>query len=95
MKDPHICFLLLANLSGRPCVCVSPCVHTLKHEYLKYKFYLKHHWGRGKGCISFGPDLIRTLVSMPAISSHSVIMGKTVLTLFLGCYQSDPFHTYR
>ena len=28
------------------------------------KFYLKHHWVGGKDALGFGPDRIRTLVSM-------------------------------
>ena len=39
------------------------------------KFYLKHHWGGGKAALGFGPDRIRTLVSMATDSSHRVIMG--------------------
>ena len=42
-------------------------------------FYLKHHWGGGKAAIGFGPDQIRTLVSMATDSSHMVIMGKILL----------------
>ena len=41
------------------------------------KFYLKHHWVGGKDALGFGPDRIRTLVSMAMDSSHRVIMGKT------------------
>ena len=40
------------------------------------KFYMKHHWGRGKAALPFGADQIRTLVSMATNSSHRVIMGK-------------------
>ena len=40
------------------------------------KFYLKHHCVGGKGALGFGPDRIRTLVSMATDSSHRVIMGK-------------------
>ena len=40
------------------------------------KFYLKHHWGRGLTALGFGPDRIRTLVSMATDNSHRVIMGK-------------------
>ena len=39
------------------------------------KFYLKHHWGRGLAALGFGPDLIRTLVSM-ATDSSLWVMGK-------------------
>ena len=59
------------------------------------KFYLKHHWVGGKAALGFGPDQIRTLVSMATESSHRVIMEKTVSPLFLGCFSSDPFHTCR
>ena len=40
------------------------------------KFHLKYHWGGGLAELGFGPDLIRTLVSMATDSSHRVIMGK-------------------
>ena len=46
-------------------------------------FYLKHHWGKGKATLCFGPDRIGTLLSMPADSSHRVIMGKTLKNLLL------------
>ena len=41
------------------------------------KFHLKHHWGRGLAAFGFGPDWIRTLVSMATDISHRVIMGKS------------------
>ena len=40
------------------------------------KFHLKHYWGGGSAALGFGPDRIRTLVSMATDSSHRVIMGK-------------------
>ena len=40
------------------------------------KFYLKHHWGRGKAALGFGADQITTLVSMATDSSHRVKWGK-------------------
>ena len=40
------------------------------------KFHLKHHWGGGMAALGFGPDRIRTLISMATDSSHRVIMGK-------------------
>ena len=43
------------------------------------KFYLKHHWVGGKEALGFGPDRIRTLVSMATDSSHRVIMGENVV----------------
>ena len=46
------------------------------------KFYLKHHLGGGLAALGFGPDRIRTLVSMATESSHRVIMVKTVSPLF-------------
>ena len=50
------------------------------------KFHQKHHWVGGKAVLGFGPDRIRTLVSMATESSHRVIMEKTVSPLFLGCF---------
>ena len=73
-------------------VCVRPCVHTFKHEYLRdqqadtIKFYLKHHWGGGKAALGFGADQIRTLVSMATDISHRVIMGKRASSRFLRCF---------
>ena len=46
------------------------------------KFYQKHHWDGGKAALGFGPDRIKTLVSMATNSSRMVIMEKTVLPLF-------------
>ena len=42
------------------------------------KFHLEHHWGEGLATLGFGPDRIRTLVSMATDSSHRIIMGKTL-----------------
>ena len=42
---------------------------------IKIKFYLDYHWGGGLAALDFGPDRIRTLVSMATDSSHRVIMG--------------------
>ena len=50
------------------------------------KFYLKHHWGRGKAAWGIGADQLRTLVSMATDSSNTVIMGKTASTGFLECF---------
>ena len=62
----------------------SLCVFTFSNmnisetsRLIVTKFYLKHHWVRGKAALSFGPDRNGTLVSMAADSSHRVIMGKT------------------
>ena len=59
------------------------------------KFDLKHHLVEGKDAFGFGPDRIRTLVSMATESSLRVTMEKTVSPLFLGCFSSDTFHTCR
>ena len=45
------------------------------------KFCLEHHWGGELSVLGFGPDRIRTLVSMATESSHRVIMRKTLTTL--------------
>ena len=65
-------------------------VHIFKHEYLcnqwagvTMKFYQKHHLDGGKAASGFGPDGIKTLVSMAKDSSHRVIMEKTVWPLFI------------
>ena len=55
------------------------------------KFYHKHHWDGGKAATGFGPDWIKTLISMATDSSHRFIMEKTVLSLFISCSLSDPF----
>ena len=80
----------------------SVCVFTLSNMNISEtngsiatKFYLKHHLGGGLAALGFGPDRIRTLVSMATEGSHRVIMEKMVSPLFLGCLSSDPFHTCR
>ena len=40
------------------------------------KFHQKHHWGGGLVALGFGPDRIRTLVSMATDNSHKFIMEK-------------------
>ena len=46
------------------------------------KFYMNHNWCRGKAELGFGPDRIRTLVSMATDSSHSVEMGENGIIAF-------------
>ena len=98
--------LIVYRSSRRPSVraCVGACVRvfTLSNMNISEtngsiatKFYLKHHLGGGLAALGFGPDRIRTLVSMATENSHRVIMVKTVSPLFLGCFSSDPFHTCR
>ena len=48
----------------------------------RMKFYRKHHWSRGKASVGFDLYLIRTLVSMTTVSSHSVTVGKTASSNF-------------
>ena len=55
------------------------------------KFYEKHHWGGGKPALGLGPDRIRTLVSIAIDSSHRLIMGETVLSRFLSCFDRILF----
>ena len=84
-------------MSVCPCMrpCVRPCVCLLTISNINIsktggpiatKFYLKHRWGGGKPALGFGPGRIRTLVSMAIDNSHRVIMGKTALPRFLGCF---------
>ena len=63
------------------CVCV--CLLTFSNLNISAtsgpivtKFYLNHHWGRGKAALGLGPDRIGTLVSIATDSSHRVIIGK-------------------
>ena len=49
--------------------------------WITTKYYLKHHWGRGKAAFGFGPDRIRSLVSMATENSHSVLIEKMVSPL--------------
>ena len=70
--------LIVYPLSCRLCVCVftlSKMNISQTSGPIATKFYLKH-WGGGKAALGFGPDRIRTLVSMTTNSSHRVIMGK-------------------
>ena len=59
------------------CVCGCGCVFTLSKINISATrglndiiFYLKHHWDWEKAALGFGPDRIRTLVSMATDSSH-------------------------
>ena len=49
---------------------------------------MKYDFGGGKVASGFEADWIKTLVSMATDSSHSTIMGKTVASCFLSCF--DP-----
>ena len=55
------------------------------------KFYLKHHWSGGKDTLEFGPDRIRTLVSMSTESSHRVITEKRCLHFFSAVFHPILF----
>ena len=71
--------LIVYQSSCRLSVCLS--INIFKHISetsgpIATKFYLKHHWVRGKNALGFGRDRIRTLVSMATDSSHRDIMGK-------------------
>ena len=85
------------DIEWQPC-----CVSTLSNMNISEtngsiatKFYLKHHWDAELDALGFGPDRIRTLVSMATESSHRVILVKMVSPLFLCCFSSNPFHTCR
>ena len=71
--------------SGCPSIRLSVRLSTLSNMNISeiswlivIKFHQKHHWGGGLTPLGFGPDWIRTLVSMATDSSHRVIMGKTL-----------------
>ena len=71
--------------------CLSSTIFKATSGQITTKFYLKHHWVRGKAAFGFGPDRIRTLVSMATESSHRFIMEKTVSPLFLAVFHSILF----
>ena len=67
---------------------LSLCLSTLSNldisstrGLIDIKNYLKHHWGGGKAALGFGPDQIRTLVSMATDSSHKVIIWEILWPL--------------
>ena len=55
------------------------------------KFYLKHHLGGGLAALGFGPDRVRTLVSVATESSHRVIMVKRCLHFFSAVFHPILF----
>ena len=55
------------------------------------KFYLKHHWVGGKAALGFGPDRIRTLVSMATESSHGLKWRKRCLHFFSAVFHPILF----
>ena len=65
----------------------SVCTSTLSNMNISeaswpivIKFHLEHYWSGGLCALGFGPDRIRTLVSMATDSSHRVIMGENLVT---------------
>ena len=74
----------LGPASVRLCVPLCACSHfqTINISETNWpiviEFHLEHHWGEGLAALGFGPDRIRTLVSMATDSYHMVIMGKTL-----------------
>ena len=100
-EGAHLSRRLLGELIVYPCSGVRPS-STISNMntsatsgLIIMKFYQKHHWDGGKAATGFGPDQIKTLVSMATDSVHRFIMEKTVLPLFLSCFSSDPFYTCR
>ena len=58
----------------RPSSTISNMKISATSGLITMKFYQKHHWDGGKAATGFGPDRIKTLVSMVADSSHRFIM---------------------
>ena len=78
--------LIVYQSSRRLSVCVSVCVFIFSNMSISEtsgpiatKFYLKHHWVGGKDALGFGPDRIRTMVSMATDSSRRVIMRENAV----------------
>ena len=74
----------MVKYTSRSVVCLCVCVFTFSNMNISEtsgpiatNFYLMHHLVGGKAGLGFGPDRIRTLVSMATDISHRVIMGKT------------------
>ena len=101
---------LIGELIGYPCSGVRPsygrtsstisniniCNQWADHnEILSEVSYMHSDLDEGKAASGFGPDWIKTLVSMATDTSHRVIMEKTVWPLFLSCFSSDSFYTCR
>ena len=83
------------RLRVRVCVGLSTLLNiniSVTSRPIAIKFYPKHNLGVGKAALGFGEYRFRTLVFVATESSHRVIMGKTVLPLFLGCFSSDFLH---
>ena len=73
--------LIVWDSSQRPSVRASTLSNMNIFETsvpIVIKFHLEHHLDEGLAAQGFGPDRIRTLVSMATDSSHRVIMGKTL-----------------
>ena len=77
--------LIVWDSSRRPFVRESVRSSTLSNMNISetswpilIKFHQKHYWDGGLAALGFGPDWIKTLVSMATYSSHRVIMGKTL-----------------
>ena len=70
------------QIQGEPVSVVPSLYNTFKHEYLCNKWADRNQILTDASldeefpAIGFGPDQIRTLVSMATDSSHRVIMGK-------------------
>ena len=55
------------------------------------KLYQKRHWGGGKAALGMGQIGSELWFPMTTDNFHRVIMGKTVLSLFLGHFSSNLF----
>ena len=79
----HVGELIVYPCSGiRPSSTISSMNISATSGSITMKFYQKHHLEGGKAATGFGPDQIKTLVSMATDSSNRFIMEKTVLPLF-------------
>ena len=81
--------------SVRLSVLASACAFTLSNMNISetswpiiIKFHLEHHWGGGWATLGFGPDRIRTLVSLATSfligSSLSLQVMRTTITSWMG-----------
>ena len=59
-----------------------PLFYRLFLAHLSQRLVAEHHWVRGKAALGYGPDRIRTLVSMATESSHKGYNGENCVSTF-------------
>ena len=93
--------LIVYRSSRRASVRASVRVSTLSNMNISKtngsiatKFYLKHHWGGGLNVLGFGPDRIRTLVSMATERIRVVSPVGRFAGSFRPCFRGGSIRPY-